>query len=133
MAKKNNEYRENNLKFLEENATKPGVVTTYSGLQYKIINQGNGPKPQKRSVVLVYYKGTFINGKQFDSNMSDRYPAAFRTNELIRGWGELLTYMSVGSTFEAYIPYNLGYGERGVPGIRPYSTLIFRVKLVSIG
>lgn len=84
------------------------------------------------SAVSVYYKGTFINGKQFDSNMDAGYPMAFRLKEVIYGWREILPLMSLGSTYEVYIPFYLGYGDKGVDNIRPFSTLIFTIKLVGV-
>lgn len=120
--------------FLAENKTKEGVVTTPSGLQYKVIAQGNGKVPAETDEVTVKYEGRLIDGTVFDSSYK-RNPqtSSFRANQVIKGWTEALTKMPVGSKWELYIPYNLGYGERQAGNhIRPYSTLIFTVELISI-
>ena len=120
-------------KFLAENKTKEGVQTTPSGLQYKIITKGNGPVPADTSRVQVNYKGTLIDGTEFDSSYKrGPEPTAFRADEVIKGWTEALTMMPVGSKWELYIPQNLGYGARQAGKIKPYSTLIFTVELVEI-
>ena len=109
-------------KFLAENKTKEGVVTTPSGLQYKIITKGK-----------VNYKGTLIDGTEFDSSYKRKEPATFRANQVIKGWTEALTMMPVGSKWELYIPQDLAYGARETGGqIKPFSTLIFEVELVGI-
>lgn len=126
-------------KFLAENKTKEGVVTTESGLQYKIITKGTGAIPADTSKVKVNYKGTLIDGTEFDSSYKRKdkdgksQPATFRANQVIKGWTEALTMMPVGSKWELYIPYDLAYGSRetGVQ-IKPFSTLIFEVELVGI-
>ena len=120
-------------KFLAENKTKEGVVTTPSGLQYKIITKGNGAVPADSSKVKVNYKGTLIDGTEFDSSYKHNEPATFRANQVIKGWTEALTMMPVGSKWELYIPYDLAYGSRETGGqIKPFSTLIFEVELLSI-
>ena len=120
-------------KFLAENKTKEGVVTTPSGLQYKIITEGNGAIPADSSKVKVNYKGTLIDGTEFDSSYKHNEPATFRANQVIKGWTEALTMMPVGSKWELYIPYDLAYGSRETGGqIKPFSTLIFEVELLSI-
>ena len=126
-------------KFLAENKTKEGVVTTESGLQYKIITKGTGAIPADSSRVQVNYKGTLIDGTEFDSSYKRKdkdgksKPAVFRANQVIKGWTEALTMMPVGSKWELYIPYDLAYGARETGGqIKPYSTLIFEVELVGI-
>ena len=126
-------------KFLAENKTKEGVVTTESGLQYKIINKGTGAIPADTSKVKVNYKGTLIDGTEFDSSYKRKdkdgksQPATFRANQVIKGWTEALTMMPVGSKWELYIPYDLAYGSRETGGqIKPFSTLIFEVELVGI-
>ena len=119
--------------FLAENAKKEGVKVTESGLQYKVLKAGNGAIPNDSSIVRVKYRGTLVDGTEFDS--SSKYgdePATFRANQVIKGWTEALTMMPVGSKWELYIPYQLAYGEQGSRGIRPYSALIFEVELVEI-
>lgn len=119
--------------WLKANQTKPGVVTTASGLQYKVITMGTGERPKADQEVEVKYEGHLIDGTEFDSSYK-RNPQTtkFKCNQVIKGWTEGLQLMPVGSKFEFYIPYELAYGERGNQGIPPYSTLIFTVELVSI-
>ena len=118
-------------KFLEENSKKEGVVTTASGLQYKVITEGKGEMPTPSSTVKVNYKGTLISGQTFDSN-EGKDPIEFGVGQVIAGWTEGLQLMKPGSKYEFYIPYNLAYGERGAGQmIGPYSTLIFEVELLS--
>ena len=125
-------------KFLAENKTKEGVQTTPSGLQYKILTKGNGPVPADSSRVQVNYKGTLIDGTEFDSSYKRKdkngksKPATFRANQVIKGWTEALTMMPVGSKWELYIPADLAYGSRNTGKIKPFSTLIFEVELVGI-
>ncbi|PLW98706.1 MAG: peptidylprolyl isomerase [Marinilabiliales bacterium] len=118
--------------FLKENATKEGVVVLPSGLQYKIINKGNGEKPEATDIVTTHYHGTLIDGTVFDSSVDRGEPAQFPVNRVIPGWTEALQLMPVGSKWMLYIPYNLAYGDRGSGKIEPYSTLIFEVELLSI-
>ena len=127
-------------KFLAENKAKEGVVTTESGLQYKILTKGTGEIPADTSYVQVNYKGTLIDGTEFDSSYTRKdkdgksQPATFRANQVIKGWTEALTMMPVGSKWELYIPYDLAYGSRATGAdIKPFSTLIFEVELVGIG
>ena len=121
------------IKFLEENKTKEGVVTTESGLQYKVIKAGKGEIPSKTSTVKVNYKGTLIDGTEFDSSYKRNAPASFRADQVIAGWTEALTMMPVGSKWELYIPQELAYGARETGGqIKPFSTLIFEVELLEI-
>ena len=121
------------IKFLEENKTKEGVVTTESGLQYKVIKAGKGEIPSKTSTVKVNYKGTLIDGTEFDSSYKRNAPATFRADQVIKGWTEALTMMPVGSKWELYIPQELAYGSRETGGlIKPFSTLIFEVELLEI-
>ena len=119
-------------KFLAENKTKEGVKTTPSGLQYKIITEGKGEIPADTCKVKVNYKGTLIDGTEFDSSYKRNEPATFRANQVIKGWTEALTMMPVGSKWELYIPQELAYGSRESGQIKPFSTLIFEVELVGI-
>jgi FKBP-type peptidyl-prolyl cis-trans isomerase FklB len=118
--------------FLAENKTKEGVQTTASGLQYKIITKGNGAIPTADNSVKVHYKGTLIDGTEFDSSLSRKEPATFRANQVIKGWTEALTMMSVGSKWELYIPQELAYGSKETGNIKPFSALIFEVELLGI-
>eukprot|EP01136_Pigoraptor_vietnamica_P022289 Opistho-1_new@73248 len=122
-------------KFLTENKTKPGIKTTASGLQYEVITPGNGASPKATDQVTVNYKGTLLNGKQFDSSYDRGEPATFGLNQVIPGWTEGLQLMSEGAKFRFFIPYNLAYGSRATPdgSIPPFSTLIFEVELIKIG
>ena len=120
-------------KFLAENGQKENVVTTESGLQYKVINNGNGIRPTLDAQVEVHYHGTLIDGTVFDSSVDRGEPASFPVGGVIKGWTEALQLMSVGSKWKLFVPYNLAYGERGAgQQIGPYSTLIFEVELISI-
>ncbi len=120
-------------KFLAENKEKEGVVTLPSGLQYKIITAGKGEIPADTCRVKVNYRGTLIDGTEFDSSYKRKEPATFRANQVIKGWTEALTMMPVGSKWELYIPSELAYGSRETGGdIKPFSTLIFEVELLEI-
>lgn len=119
-------------KFLAENKAKDGVKTTESGLQYKVITEGKGEIPADTCKVKVNYKGTLIDGTEFDSSYKRNEPATFRANQVIKGWTEALTMMPVGSKWELYIPQELAYGSRESGQIKPFSTLIFEVELVGI-
>ena len=119
-------------KFLAENAKKEGVKTTESGLQYKVIKEGKGAIPTETSTVKVHYKGTLVDGTEFDSSYSRNEPTSFRANQVIKGWTEALTMMPVGSKWELYIPQELAYGTRETGDIKPFSTLIFEVELLEI-
>ena len=119
-------------KFLEENKKKEGVQTTSSGLQYKIITEGKGDIPGERSSVKVHYKGSFINGTEFESTDRNKNPSAFYVNQVIAGWTEALQMMPVGSKWELYIPQDLAYGSVEQAKIPPYSTLIFEIELIGI-
>jgi FKBP-type peptidyl-prolyl cis-trans isomerase len=121
-------------KFLEENKKKPGVTTLPSGLQYEVLQAGTGEKPKASDQVTVHYKGTLINGKQFDSSYDRKEPATFSLSGVIPGWTEGVQLMPVGSKYHFVIPYELGYGERGAgQDIPPYSVLVFDVELIKIG
>ena len=120
-------------RFLEENKTKDGVVTTESGLQYKVITMGTGKKPTERQKVNVDYEGHLIDGTVFDSSYKRGQPSTFQVNQVIKGWTEALQLMPVGSKWELYIPYQLAYGDRATSAeIKPYSALIFTVELKGI-
>ncbi|MDR2915978.1 MAG: FKBP-type peptidyl-prolyl cis-trans isomerase [Tannerella sp.] len=119
-------------RFLAENKNKEGIKTTSSGLQYKIIIEGTGDIPEGSSKVKVNYKGTLVDGTEFDSSYKNNAPASFRVNQVIKGWTEALTMMPVGSKWELYIPQELAYGSREQGSIPPYSTLIFEVELLEI-
>lgn len=125
--------KEAGLKFLQENKSKPGVVTLPSGLQYMVMKEGTGPKPTASSKVSTHYHGTLISGAVFDSSVERGSPATFGVNQVIKGWTEALQLMPVGSKWKLFIPSDLAYGDRGAGGaIEPYSTLIFEVELLSI-
>ncbi|HBR17399.1 MAG: hypothetical protein A3G39_03665 [Deltaproteobacteria bacterium RIFCSPLOWO2_12_FULL_43_16] len=119
--------------FLAENKKKEGVKTTASGLQYKVIKNGNGKKPKATDTVTVHYKGTLIDGTEFDSSYKRGEPTSFPVNQVIAGWTEALQLMNVGSKWQLFIPANLGYGDRGAgPQIGPNAALIFEVELISL-
>lgn len=137
MAEKNKEMAELNKKegtaFLDENAKKEGVKTLPSGLQYKIIKEGTGKTPQKSDMVSVHYRGTLINGTEFDSSHKRGQPATLGVDKVIKGWTEALQLMKEGEQWTLYIPSDLAYGERGAGSvIGPNQTLIFDVELISI-
>ena len=120
--------------FLAENKSKEGVVTLPSGLQYKILTAGTGPKPTTSDTVTCNYKGTLISGKEFDSSYKRGQPASFPVGGVIKGWTEALQLMPVGSKWQLFIPPDLAYGDRGAGAdIGPGETLIFEVELISIG
>jgi FKBP-type peptidyl-prolyl cis-trans isomerase FklB len=119
--------------FLAANKSKEGVVTLPSGLQYKILQAGTGPKPATSDSVVCNYRGTLINGTEFDSSYKRGQPATFPVSGVIKGWTEALQLMPVGSKWQLFVPAELAYGARGAgPGIGPNSTLIFEVELISI-
>jgi len=118
--------------FLADNKKKPGVVTTASGLQYKIETKGTGKIPTSNDTVVCHYRGTLINGEEFDSSYKRNEPQSFPVTGVIRGWTEALLMMPVGSKWKLAIPADIAYGERGRPGIPPNSTLLFDIELISI-
>lgn len=119
-------------KFLAENKKKDGVKATASGLQYKMIKDGTGPQPKETDTVTVNYRGTLIDGTEFDSSYKRNEPATFPLNAVIKGWTEGLQLMKVGSKYQFFIPSKLAYAERGAGSdIGPNSTLIFEVELIS--
>lgn len=120
-------------KFLSENAKKEGVKVTESGLQYEVVTLGDGAKPLATDKVKVHYRGTLLDGTEFDSSYKRGQPVTFPLNAVIKGWTEGVQLMPVGSKFKFYIPSDLAYGERGAgAGIAPNSTLIFEVELLDI-
>ncbi len=124
---------EKGQKFLEENKANPGIKTTESGLQYEVIEEGKGNKPGLTDRVKCHYKGTLIDGTQFDSSYDRGEPTAFGVNGVIKGWTEALQLMPVGSKWKLYIPANLAYGTRGSqPTIGPNEALIFEIELIDI-
>ena len=127
------ENRRAGEQFLAENSKKEGVTITESGLQYKVIVEGKGEKPQATDRVKVNDEGRLVDGTVFDSSAKhgDK-PLEFKANQVIKGWTEALTLMPVGSKWELYIPYDLAYGERDSGKIKPFSALIFTVELVEI-
>lgn len=140
MAKRNAEFSkkadENKAKgeaFLTANKGKEGIVTLPSGLQYKIVEAGNGSKPSKEDTVTVEYTGKLIDGQVFDTTEKTGKPATFKVSQVIPGWTEALQLMPAGSTWEVYVPSNLAYGPRSVGGpIGPNETLIFTIHLISV-
>jgi FKBP-type peptidyl-prolyl cis-trans isomerase FklB len=135
MEQKQKEAGEKNktegAKFLEENKKKEGVKTTASGLEYKVLKEGTGAQPKASDTATVNYRGTLINGTEFDSSYKRGQPATFPVNGVIKGWSEALQLMKVGSKYQLFIPSSLAYGERAVsPEIGANSTLIFEVELL---
>jgi FKBP-type peptidyl-prolyl cis-trans isomerase FklB len=119
--------------FLKENAQKPGIKTTASGLQYMVISTGAGPLPKLTDTVKVHYRGTLLDGTEFDSSYKRNQPAVFPLNGVIKGWTEALQLMKVGSKWQIFLPASLAYGEQGAGQvIGPNATLIFDVELISI-
>jgi FKBP-type peptidyl-prolyl cis-trans isomerase FklB len=119
--------------FLAANKAKPGVVTLPSGLQYRILTAGTGKKPTAADTVVCQYRGTLIDGKEFDSSYKSGQPATFPIGKVIRGWTEVLQLMPVGSKWKVFIPSNLAYAERGAGAdIGPNATLIFEIELIAI-
>ena len=119
--------------FLSENAKREEVTVIESGLQYEILETGDGDKPNANDVVRTHYRGTLINGKEFDSSYSRNEPTEFPVNGVIAGWTEALQLMPAGSKWKLYIPHHLAYGERGAGGdIAPYQALIFELELLAI-
>lgn len=133
MAAQGDKNKKDGDTFLAANAKKEGVVTLPSGLQYKVIKKGTGPTPTPKDTVECNYRGTLIDGKEFDSSYKRGQPASFVLGQVIPGWIQGLQLMSVGSKYEFYIPGNLAYGERGAGAdIGPNATLIFEVELLGI-
>lgn len=120
--------------FLAQNKAKPGIKTTASGLQYEVLTEGTGTQPKTTDQVTVHYKGSLLNGFEFDSSQRQGKPITFGLNQVIPGWTEGVALMREGGKYRFFIPYQLGYGARGAgQDIPPYSTLIFEVELVKVG
>ena len=134
MKEEGDTNKKNGEAYLAANKAKPGVVTLPSGLQYKILKEGTGPKPTATDTVECNYTGTLINGTEFDSSAKHGGPAKFPVNGVIKGWTEALQLMPAGSKWQLFIPSDLAYGERGTPdgSIGPNSTLVFEVELLSV-
>lgn len=133
MTKKADDNKAKGAAFLSENKGKAGVVTTASGLQYKIIENGTGAKPGKDDTVTVEYTGTLLDGKVFDSTDTSGKPATFKVSQVIPGWTEALQLMPAGSTWEVYVPSDLAYGARSYGGpIGPNETLVFKIHLIDV-
>jgi len=133
MERRNEAGRQREIEFLAENAGRPGISVTASGLQYEVIVRGDGPRPGAFDTVRVHYEGTLLDGTVFDSSIMRGFPVEFPLNQVIPGWTEGLQLMEVGSTFRLFIPSALGYGPHGAgPDIPPYATLIFEVELLDI-
>jgi FKBP-type peptidyl-prolyl cis-trans isomerase len=118
--------------FLTENKKKDGVMTLESGLQYKILEAGGGKKPTLEDKVVCHYRGTFIDGTEFDSSYRKNQPATFALTRVIKGWNEALQQMPVGSKWRLFVPPQLAYAERGSDRVGPNATLVFDVELISI-
>jgi FKBP-type peptidyl-prolyl cis-trans isomerase len=133
LATQTEDNKARGAEYLKSHAEKEGVQITESGLQYIVITEGDGIKPKATDEVTVHYRGTLIDGSEFDSSYSRNAPASFTLNQVIPGWTEGVQLMSIGSKYLFVIPYELGYGERGAGGsIGPYETLIFEVELLEI-
>ena len=136
MTRKIEEQAQKNLQegkaFLEKNKTANGFTTTASGLQYKVMQEGKGDSPKLGDTATVHYRGTFIDGTEFDSSYKRAKPATFVVGEVIPGWNEALMMMKVGAKYQLAIPAALAYGDQGQPGIPPNSVLLFEVELKSI-
>ncbi len=131
--KESTENKEKGKKYLEENKKKDGVVTLESGLQYKVITEGTGEIPKLTDKVQCHYEGKTIDGTVFDSSLKRKKPATFSVNRVVKGWTEALQLMKVGSKWQIFIPFELGYGERGAGRkIGPNETLIFELELIGI-
>ena len=119
--------------WMAANAKKAGVKTLPSGVQYKVIKEGSGAMPKDTSVVKVNYEGRLIDGTVFDSSYKNGQPVTLRANQVIKGWTEALVHMPAGSVWEVYIPQELAYGDREQGQIKPYSPLVFKIELISVG
>ncbi len=133
MAEKGKKAKAEGEQYLADNAGKEGVVTLPSGLQYKVLKEGNGRKPKATDKVKCHYEGFLIDGTVFDSSIQRGEPAVFPLNQVIAGWTEGLQLMQEGAKYRFFIPYHLGYGERGAgASIPPFATLVFDVELIEV-
>ncbi len=132
MEQKYGALKKQGEEWMAANAKKAGVKTLPSGVQYKVIKEGNGAMPKDTSLVKVHYEGKLINGKVFDSSYKNNQPITLRANQVIKGWTEALVHMPAGSVWEVYIPQELAYGDREQGEIKPYSPLIFKIELISV-
>ena len=127
-------YKQKNIQFLKDLSAEEGIMSLPRGIYYKVLEQGNGNiSPTVRSIVSVHYRGTLIDGKEFDNSYKRNCPEAFRLCDVIDGWQIALQQMHVGDKWMIYIPYELGYGTKACAGIPAFSTLIFEVELLGIG
>ena len=127
-------YKQKNIEFLKDLSAEEGIMSLPRGIYYKVLEQGNGStSPTIRSIVSVHYRGTLIDGKEFDNSYKRNCPEAFRLCDVIDGWQIALQQMHVGDKWIIYIPYELGYGTKACAGIPAFSTLIFEVELLGIG
>ena len=132
-AEKHKALKAEGEQYLAENAKKPGVVTLPSGLQYQVLREGNGKKPKATDSVRCHYEGMLVDGTLFDSSIQRGEPATFPLNGVIAGWTEGLQLMQEGAKYRFFIPYHLGYGERGAGGsIPPFAALVFDVELIEV-
>jgi len=133
VAEMGKKAKEEGEKYLAENAKKEGVVTLPSGLQYLVIKEGNGKRPKATDKVKCHYEGMLVDGTLFDSSVQRGEPATFPLNQVIAGWTEGLQLMTEGSKYRFFIPYTLGYGERGAgASIPPFAALVFDVELIEV-
>ena len=132
-AEKGKSVKAEGERFLAENGKKAGIITTPSGLQYQVLREGNGKSPKSTDTVECHYEGTLIDGTKFDSSYDRGQTATFPLNQVIAGWTEGLQLMQEGGKYRFFIPYNLGYGERGAgASIPPFAALVFDVELVAV-
>ena len=125
--------REDGIKFLQNNLKRPEVESTASGLQYEVLKEGTGQSPTATDRVEVHYRGTFVDGQEFDSSHKRGKTIEFPLNGVIAGWTEGLQLMKEGATYRLYVPYNLAYGENGAGNvIPPFATLIFEIELIAV-
>lgn len=132
MMKEYGPYKKENEDFLAKNAKAEGIVTLPGGVQYKVVKAGNGPCPADTSKIKINYEGRTIDGKVFDSSYERKQPLDIRLNQMIEGWRDAIVKMPEGSTWEIYIPQEKGYAERQAGAIKPFSTLIFKIELLSV-